>query len=254
VALTGRVPVKVSEENGPIYAGDPLGLSDILPGYAAKLSSSGQSIGIALEDSNGGTAGTDVIMVFVSLGYEHVDVAANAAGDAIIFDKNIDLSGMALMNVKSINTIADTWSIDEAGVLAVKEIRTEKLCIGQTCVDENTLKALLEGNGLDGQEPTSSPDSGNEGQVAGEGTEASAGTDSEGTVSDPAETGQAQAPALEEGTEQGTVAEETSQTTASGTAPSDSSTQAPVQDNPESEAEPEPEPEPESTEPPAAQE
>ncbi|MEK6943007.1 MAG: hypothetical protein AABX00_03020, partial [Nanoarchaeota archaeon] len=49
VALVGRAPVKVSLENGPIKAGDPL-TSSAAEGYAVKSISSGKIIGYALED------------------------------------------------------------------------------------------------------------------------------------------------------------------------------------------------------------
>jgi hypothetical protein len=49
VALTGRVPVKLSTESGPIKAGDQLMLSS-LPGIAMKATGTGHIIGIALED------------------------------------------------------------------------------------------------------------------------------------------------------------------------------------------------------------
>lgn len=52
VALAGRVPVKVSMQNGPIKRGDPLTASSI-PGVAMKATRPGQIIGRALEDYDG---------------------------------------------------------------------------------------------------------------------------------------------------------------------------------------------------------
>lgn len=49
VALTGRVPIKLSLENGPIYRGDPITTSSI-PGVGAKALSAGPIIGYALEE------------------------------------------------------------------------------------------------------------------------------------------------------------------------------------------------------------
>ena len=49
VALSGRVPVKLSTENGPIKKGDALMLSS-LPGIAMKAKGTGTVIGTALED------------------------------------------------------------------------------------------------------------------------------------------------------------------------------------------------------------
>jgi hypothetical protein len=66
IALTGRVPVKVSLENGPIHAGDYLAPA-LLDGYAAKATNSGVSIGQALEDYNGSDKGT--VLMMMRIGY-----------------------------------------------------------------------------------------------------------------------------------------------------------------------------------------
>lgn len=50
VAMIGRVPVKVSLENGPIAVGDPL-TSSSTPGAAMKATQAGQIIGYALQSS-----------------------------------------------------------------------------------------------------------------------------------------------------------------------------------------------------------
>jgi hypothetical protein len=51
VALRGRVPIKLSTENGPIKKGDSLTLSSI-PGVAMKATDGGTVVGTALEDFN----------------------------------------------------------------------------------------------------------------------------------------------------------------------------------------------------------
>ena len=51
VALVGRVPVKVSMENGAIAIGDPL-TSSSRPGFAMKATQVGKIIGYALENAN----------------------------------------------------------------------------------------------------------------------------------------------------------------------------------------------------------
>ncbi len=66
VALAGRVPVKVSLENGPIAVGDPLTTSST-PGYAMKATEAGPIVGNALENYNGD--GGDSIIAFVNVGY-----------------------------------------------------------------------------------------------------------------------------------------------------------------------------------------
>lgn len=53
IALAGRVPVKVTLENGPIKRGDFLTISSTKPGYATKAIKPGLSIGRALENFDG---------------------------------------------------------------------------------------------------------------------------------------------------------------------------------------------------------
>ncbi len=65
VALAGRIPVKVSLENGPIETGDYLTTSST-PGVAMKATEPGIAIGIALEEYKG--TGNNKILVFLNLG------------------------------------------------------------------------------------------------------------------------------------------------------------------------------------------
>lgn len=65
IALSGRVPVKVTSENGPIEVGDYLTTSST-PGYAMKANKGGMVVGTALESFNGTTG---MITVFVGRGY-----------------------------------------------------------------------------------------------------------------------------------------------------------------------------------------
>ena len=58
LALSGRVPVKLSTESGPIAVGDPLTLSS-LPGVAMKADSTTEIVGYALEAFDGTYAYTD---------------------------------------------------------------------------------------------------------------------------------------------------------------------------------------------------
>ena len=58
VALSGRVPVRLSDENGPITVGDPLTLSS-LPGIAMKATEADMIVGYALESYDGTHAYTE---------------------------------------------------------------------------------------------------------------------------------------------------------------------------------------------------
>lgn len=63
VAMVGRVPAKVSTENGPINKGDPI-TSSSFAGVGMKATKQGRVIGIALESWSGNGVGK--IMVFVN--------------------------------------------------------------------------------------------------------------------------------------------------------------------------------------------
>jgi len=65
LALTGRVPCKVTAANGPIRPGDLLTASAV-PGHAMKATEAGAVLGTALE---GWTGGEGTILVLANLGY-----------------------------------------------------------------------------------------------------------------------------------------------------------------------------------------
>ncbi|GEM_PF-3224254 len=65
IALAGRVPVKVSTENGSINPGDFLTTSHT-PGVAMKATEGGATLGIALEPYDG--SGENSILVFMNIG------------------------------------------------------------------------------------------------------------------------------------------------------------------------------------------
>lgn len=67
LALAGRVPVKVSLENGPIQTGDFLAPSSV-PGKAMRAREPGPVVGIALEPYDGRSAGRAEVLCFVQPG------------------------------------------------------------------------------------------------------------------------------------------------------------------------------------------
>jgi hypothetical protein len=158
VALSGRVPVKVSTENGEIKTGDHITLSS-LPGIGMKATTSGTMIGIALESFDGQKATTTEevggsrvsigkIVVYVDLGYAKLTPQIKD-GQITYSDKDIwtvdpttgqiksiatlDLNGFDIVNVKAIRSAAGKWSLDEEGRLSVSEINiTDKINIGSS--------------------------------------------------------------------------------------------------------------------------
>lgn len=70
VALVGRVPVKVTNENGAIKPGDFLTSSATQPGYAMRATRSGVVIGQALSGYDG--TGTAEVIVFVNVGFQSI--------------------------------------------------------------------------------------------------------------------------------------------------------------------------------------
>jgi len=69
VALAGRIPVKVSLENGPIHVGDYLTTSSTA-GVAMKATQPGMTLGIALENYEGGS--NNKILVFLNIGEKNI--------------------------------------------------------------------------------------------------------------------------------------------------------------------------------------
>jgi len=85
IALTGRVPVLVTDENGPVEVGDYLTSSATMPGFAMKATHTGITIGQALAPFDGTTAGaltqvingetfhTGTLTLFVHVAYENIN-------------------------------------------------------------------------------------------------------------------------------------------------------------------------------------
>jgi hypothetical protein len=102
VSMAGRVPVKVSTENGPIQPGDPL-TSSSTPGVAMKATHSGPIVGKALESyDNSDPTAVGKIVVFVSVGW-YVEPLGGGSGQLSDINNLTDLSVVNLV-ASSINT------------------------------------------------------------------------------------------------------------------------------------------------------
>ncbi|MBI2552796.1 hypothetical protein HYW17_05885 [Candidatus Uhrbacteria bacterium] len=122
VALSGRVPVKVTDENGAIGVGDYL-VSSSLAGHAMKTARSGKVIGIALENWE---SGNGQIMMLVNNFYWHGpdELTASQGSDGLITvaEHNLNMNGYAILEVGRIAGISGVWSISQDGQLQVRDL------------------------------------------------------------------------------------------------------------------------------------
>src|SRR3989344_676592 len=110
VALSGRVPVKVSTENGLIKVGDPLTSSSI-PGVAMKATNEGLIIGTALENYESPEIGK--VTVFVNRTWFDPNLQLTDTGDfQIVTSENSRTTNYEL------RTISNGNLVDQVGVFA----------------------------------------------------------------------------------------------------------------------------------------
>jgi len=129
VALAGRVPIRLSNENGEIKAGDRLMLSSI-PGVAMKASSTGMVVGIALEDFVENRAYSDTYIN--QFGDDLVDpiyVPVNSSNDPRINDGCYYGAGSASGNAPCVPLVGTTTDAQvlEAEALAAAEAQAAAL-------------------------------------------------------------------------------------------------------------------------------
>lgn len=144
VAFTGRVPVKITKENGDVTRGDYITVSKTRPGYGMKLTGEGKAIGVAVSDDTG----RDTVLVLLQVGNHKLDMQGrNATTTAFLTTGNLDLNanGVAIINIKSLASANGTWSIDENGKITAK-----MLCLDEVCIDKSVLSNILSSFGQQG--------------------------------------------------------------------------------------------------------
>ena len=119
VALMGRVPIKLSTENGVPKAGDMITSSATLPGYGMKATRSGNVFGQLLVDATDNGDGTADGFVFVRNGYWQapvsIDLAKIFGSEAMTNLGSADTSGLSVLGLNS--EMAATYSgFDQAVV------------------------------------------------------------------------------------------------------------------------------------------
>lgn len=123
VALLGRIPVKVSAENGAIAVGDPL-TSASIPGYAMKATRSGPIVGYALEPLTGGEG---AIIVYVESGWWGGGTTSALPGTDNTASQLTSLSAVQsldILRVGLIESIQGNWQIAEDGTFRTKGLIT----------------------------------------------------------------------------------------------------------------------------------
>jgi len=129
IALAGRVPTKVSLENGAIQVGDPL-TSSSTPGTAMKATKAGQIVGYALEPFTGSEG---KITVFVHAGFWNGEASSQTPGasntasqfgssggsslSTLSMSGMINMNGNDLANIGRMSGLTNAWSIEMDGTI-----------------------------------------------------------------------------------------------------------------------------------------
>ncbi|MBI5470398.1 hypothetical protein HY968_03740 [Candidatus Kaiserbacteria bacterium] len=142
VGLSGRIPVKVSLEGGAIHIGDYLSLSS-MPGVAKKAQDGEQTIGYALENYVTQTA-SSTIQFFIT----HSAFAGLSVADLTQeLRQKPAQNGMAGRFLANIFARMREWLADAANGITdffAKRVHTDELCVGDQCLNEGDVKAILQ--------------------------------------------------------------------------------------------------------------
>jgi hypothetical protein len=115
IALAGRVPVKVSTENGPVLPGDPITISPTKPGVGVRATGTGRIIGMSMGTYTGDGIGS--VTVFLNPSYYTVPTAAVLQGQtsngAFI---DINVSGTATIDTLVVSDEARIKTLKVSGV------------------------------------------------------------------------------------------------------------------------------------------
>ena len=162
VALTGRVPVMVTNDNGDIHAGDYLTSSD-LPGVAMRSTQPGRVVGMAMEDfapdpADGTTTGS--ILAFVNPGWslgnltEEGDIASSSWAVVTTTGSGGGSGSGSGGGVLDQFTLYIKYALQKLGLaiangiatvqqLFADKVTTNELCIKDVCVTRDQLAQLL---------------------------------------------------------------------------------------------------------------
>jgi len=153
IALSGRVPIRVSLSNGPIKIGDAITSSSIA-GVGIKATSPGPVVAKALENLESCDSEYCTIMSFVTLQYVEPQPWISDNGQVVILENYNSTGGYQLagqngqaLSKRVANFTKSMIAMLEAGVIKtqdlivnrrarIKELEVEKLAINQVPLDE----------------------------------------------------------------------------------------------------------------------
>ena len=115
VALAGRIPVKVSAENGRVKVGDYLTSSSV-PGVAMKATKAGPVIGQAIQNFNYADDAIGLVIAFVKNSYFN--------GEALVDDTGIALTGTDLLQKFM------SGKLETASDVAVSNVVADRVAVG----------------------------------------------------------------------------------------------------------------------------
>ena len=158
VALSGRVPVKVTNENGNIKIGDYLAPSKKFFGFAMKATEAGQVLGRALEEYTSSIpSDSGKILIFMQVSYYQPKVS-ELLQTGVNTDNQVWLQSLTNLNMTNAavfgdiavqGSVAVQKDLHVGGIIYAAEldvdtlVAKQKVCIGQTCLNEDQLKAVL---------------------------------------------------------------------------------------------------------------
>lgn len=136
IALSGRIPVKVSRENGAVKAGDYLTASSI-PGVAMKATKAGPIIGQAISDYDDANGAVGLVAAFVKNAYYNGETLADNVPGLDVGDADkLGASSTLLKRLVSNNNAVDSQS-------GVSDIVTDNLTAGVEIVTPTVTTANL---------------------------------------------------------------------------------------------------------------
>ncbi len=127
VALNGRVPVKVTNNNGVINIGDPVTTSEI-PGVGMKATKKGSIVGKALESSDKCGSSVCSITLFINLGYMEPLIQISSPNDLALQEQN-NRYQIALYNNSDISEKIGVYIDLVVGNIKAGLISTQKLIV-----------------------------------------------------------------------------------------------------------------------------